>query len=56
MNPNLFLLTAVNKTSRKTNPSKKNKVLYFAGGKTEVLQYHLIRYLKKEPDNVIIRI
>ena len=32
------------------------KVRYFPGGKTEDLQNHLIPYLKKEPDNIIIHI
>ena len=36
--------------------SKRIKVRYFPGGKTEDLQYHLIPYLKKEPDNIIIHI
>ena len=35
---------------------KRIKVRYFPGGKTEDLQYHLISYLKKEPDNIIIHI
>ena len=36
--------------------SKRIKVRYFPGGKTEDLQYHLIPYIKKEPDNIIIHI
>ena len=36
--------------------SKRMKVCYFPGGKTEDLMYHLIPYLKKEPDNIIIHI
>ena len=35
---------------------KRVKVRYFPGGKTEDLQYHLISYLKKMPDNIIIHI
>ena len=40
----------------KLSRSKRIKVRYFPGGKTEDLQYHLIPYLKKEPDNNIIHI
>ena len=40
----------------KLSTSKRIKVRYFPGGKTEDLQYHLIPYLKKEPDNIIIHI
>ena len=40
----------------KRSRTKRIKVRYFPGGKTEDLQYHLIPYLKKEPDNIIIRI
>ena len=40
----------------KVSRSKRIKVRYFPGGKTEDLQYHLILYLKKEPDNIIIHI
>ena len=40
----------------KVSRSKRIKVRYFSGGKTEDLQYHLILYLKKEPDNIIIHI
>ena len=36
--------------------SKRIKVCYFPGGETEDLQHHLIPYLKKEPDNIIIHI
>ena len=39
----------------KVSRSKRIKVRYFPGGKTEDLQY-LILYLKKEPDNIIIHI
>ena len=40
----------------KLSISKRIRVCYFPGGKTEDLQYHLILYLKKEPDNIIIHI
>ena len=40
----------------KLSRSKRIKVPFFSGGKTEDLQYHLILYLKKEPDNIIIHI
>ena len=40
----------------KLSRSKMIKVHYFPGGKTEDLQYHLIPYLKKKPDNIIIHI
>ena len=40
----------------KLSRSKRIKVRYFPGGKTEDLQYHLIPYLKKKPDNIIIHI
>ena len=40
----------------KVSRSKRIKVRYFPGRKTEDLQYHLILYLKKEPDNIIIHI
>ena len=40
----------------KRSRTKRIKVRYFPGGKTEDLQYHLIPYLKKEPDNIIIHI
>ena len=40
----------------KLSRSKRIKVCYFPGGKTEDLQYHLIPYLKKKPDNIIIHI
>ena len=36
--------------------SKRIKVRYFPGGKTEELQYHLIPYLNKELGNIIIHI
>ena len=32
------------------------KVRYFQGGKTEDLQYHLIPYIKKKANNIIIHI
>ena len=35
---------------------KRIKFRYFPGGKTKDLQYHLILYLKKDPDNIIIHI
>ena len=38
----------------KLSRGKRIKFRYFPGGKTEDLQYHLIPYLKKEPDNIII--
>ena len=40
----------------KLSRSKRIKVCYFPGGKTEDLQYHIIPYLKKKPDNIIIHI
>ena len=40
----------------KLSRSKRIKVHYFPGGKTEDLQYHLLVYLRKEPDNIIIHI
>ena len=40
----------------KLSRSKRIKVRYFPGGKTEDLQYHLIPYLKKKPDNIIIHV
>ena len=40
----------------KLSRSKSIKVRYFPGGKTEDLQYHLILYLKKDRDNIIIHI
>ena len=40
----------------KLSRSKRIKVCYFAGGKTEDLHYRLIPYLKKEPENIIIHI
>ena len=40
----------------KLSRSKRIKVCYFPGGETEDLQHHLIPYLKKEPDNIIIHI
>ena len=40
----------------KLSRNKRIKVGYFPGGKAEDLRYHLIRYLKKEPDNIIIHI
>ena len=38
----------------KLSRGKRIKFRYFPGGKTEDLQYYLIPYLKKEPDNIII--
>ena len=40
----------------KLSRSKRIKVRYFPGGKTEAVEYHLILYLKKEPNNIIIHI
>ena len=40
----------------KLSGSKRIKVRYFPGGKTEDFQYYLIPYLKNEPDNIIIHI
>ena len=40
----------------KLSRSKRIKVCYFPGGKTEDLQHHIIPYLKKKPDNIIIHI
>ena len=40
----------------KLSRNKKIKVRFFPGAKTEDLQYHLIPYLKKKPDNIIIHI
>ena len=40
----------------KLSRSKRIKVCYFPGGKAEDLMYHLIPYLKKEPDNIITHI
>ena len=40
----------------KLSRNKKIKVRFFPGAKTEDLQYHLISYLKKKPDNIIIHI
>ena len=41
----------------KLSRSKRIKVHFFPGGKTEdFTYYHLIPYLKKEPDNIIIHI
>ena len=40
----------------KLSKSNRIKVRYFPDGKTEYWQYHLIPYLKKEPDNIIIHI
>ena len=36
--------------------NKKIKVRFFPCAKTEDLQYHLIPYVKKKPDNIIIHI
>ena len=40
----------------KLSRSKRIKVHYFPGGKTDDFQTHLIPYLKKDPDNIIIHI
>ena len=40
----------------KLSRDKKIKVRFFPGAKTDDLQYHLIPYLKKKPDNIIIHI
>ena len=40
----------------KLSRNKKIKVRFLPGAKTEDLQYHLIPYLKKKPDNIIIHI
>ena len=40
----------------KLSRSKRIKVRYFPDGKTEDLQNHLIPYLEKDPDNIIIHI
>ena len=40
----------------KLSRNKKIKVRFSPGAKTEDLQYHLIPYLKKKPDNIIIHI
>ena len=40
----------------KLSRDKKIKVRFFSGAKMEDLQYHLIPYLKKKPDNIIIHI
>ena len=40
----------------KLSRSKKIKVRFLPGAKTEDLQYHLIPYLKKKLDNIIIHI
>ena len=40
----------------KLSRNEKIKVRFSSGAKTEDLQYHLIRYLKKKPDNIIIHI
>ena len=40
----------------KLSRSKRIKVHYFLGGKTDDFQTHLIPYLKKDPDNIIIHI
>ena len=43
---------------RETKLSRNKKIIirFFPGTKTEDLQYHLIPYLKKKPDNIIIHI
>ena len=40
----------------KLSRNEKIKVRFSSGAKTEDLQDHLIRYLKKKPDNIIIHI
>ena len=40
----------------KLSRNKKIKVRFLPHAKTEDLQYHLIPYLKKKPDNIIIHI
>ena len=40
----------------KLSRNKKIKVRFLPGAKTEDLQYHLVSYLKKKPDNIIIHI
>ena len=40
----------------KLSRNKKIKVCFFPGAKTEDLQYHLILYLKKKLNNIIIHI
>ena len=40
----------------KLSSNKKIKVSFLPGAKTEDLQYHLIPYLKRKPDNIIIHI
>ena len=42
-------------TETKLYRSKRIKFRYFPGGKAD-LQYHLIPYLKKDPNNIIIHI
>ena len=45
-----------NESRSKFPRSKRIKVPNFLSGRTEDLQYHLIRYFKKEPDNILIYI
>lgn len=40
----------------KLSRSRKFKTRYFPGGKTKDIQYLLVPYLKKSPDNIIIHI
>ena len=40
----------------KVSRNKKVKVHFFPGAKTEDIQYHLIPYLNKKSDNIIIHI
>ena len=41
-------------TEVKFSRSKRIEVRCFPGGKIENLQYHVMTYLKKKPDNIII--
>ena len=40
----------------KLSRNKKEKVRFLPGAKTEDLMFHLIPYLNKKPDNIIIHI
>ena len=40
----------------KLSRKRKVKVRFLPGAKTEELVFHLIRYLNKKPDNIIIHI
>ena len=44
------MLAGLGKT--KLSRRKRIKVNYFPGGKTEDLQYYLIAYVDKKPDNI----